>query len=272
MKISSLLLIVSMLAACGSPEPEGTASDATSGPDAARSKAMLNESDLYQAAVNHPDRSDADRERDANRQPAAVLEFVGIRPGMQVLDLYSGGGYYAELLSRVVGPEGRVAAHNNQAYLGFAGDEIEARYLDGRLGNVDSLMAENNELELPANSFDAITMILTYHDFYLADPDNGWPAIDAAALRAELFNGLKPGGIVGLIDHAAPEGAPSSTGGDTHRIDRAIVIDEMTASGFVLDASSDMLRNADDDREKSAFDPSVRGRTDRFTLRFRKPE
>lgn len=271
MKMPALLLILFTLASCGSPDSEAPASDASSGP-ADKPTIARDGGDIYRAAVEHPDRSDADRDRDANRQPAAVLKFVGIRPGMQVLDLFSGGGYYAELLARVVGNDGKVSAHNNQAYLGFAGDEIEARYRDGRLSNVETLMAENNELSLPAESYDAITLILTYHDFYLADPDNGWPAIDAEKLRAELFKGLKPGGVVGLIDHSAPDGAPSSTGGDTHRIDQAIVVAEMVASGFVLDASSDLLRNAEDDREKSAFDPSIRGRTDRFMLRFRKPE
>lgn len=267
MKMPALLLLLFTLASCGSSDSGAPASDATSGP-----AVMASDADIYRAAVEHADRSAGDRDRDANRQPAAVLEFVGIRPGMQVLDLYSGGGYYAELLARTVGDDGKVSAHNNQAYLGFAGDEIEARYQGGRLPNVETLMAENNELSLTADAYDAITMVLTYHDFYLEDADNGWPAIDAAKLRAELFKGLKPGGVVGLIDHSAPDGSPASTGGDTHRIDEAIVVDEMTASGFVLEASSDLLRNADDDREKSAFDPSIRGRTDRFMLRFRKPE
>ena len=187
------------------------------------------------------------------------------------VDMYSGGGYYAELLAHVVGPEGHVSAHNNRAYLSFAGDEIEARYANGRLDQVETLMAENNELSLAPASYDAITLVLTYHDFYLADPDNGWPAIDAEALRAELFKGLRPGGVVGIIDHAAPRGAPSSTGGDTHRIDPDIVFREMAASGFILERHSALLNNPADDRLKSAFDPSIRGRTDRFMMRFRKP-
>jgi len=267
MKSTVCIVLFSLaLANCGSPDSNNAAV-----PPAGNSPPVEQKVDIYATAVADPARSTGDRERDAGRQPAAVLAFVGITPGMQVLDLYSGGGYYAELLSRVVGPDGRVHAHNNEAYLGFAGDEIDARYAGNRLANVESLMAENNELALDADSFDAITMILTYHDFYLADPDNGWPAIDGAKLRAELFNGLKPGGVVGLVDHAAPDGAPTTTGGTTHRIDRAVVIEEMTAAGFVLEESSDLLRNPEDDRLKSAFDPSIRGNTDRFMLRFRKP-
>ncbi len=227
--------------------------------------------EIYAAAVAHPERTDADRARDAGRQPATVLEFFRIAPGMTVLDLYSGGGYYTELLSHVVGPQGRVTAHNNQAYLGFAGAEIEARYADDRLPNVTILMAENNELEPAAEAYDAVTMILTYHDMYYADPDNGWPPIDGARLLAELKKGLKPGGTVGIVDHHAEPGSPADTGGTTHRIDVDIVIREMQEAGFELDGSSDVLRNPEDDHSKLVFDPSVRGNTDRFVLRFVKP-
>ena len=99
----------------------------------------------------------------------------GIQPGMTVLDMYSGGGYYTEMLSHIVGPEGSVIAHSNQAYAGFVGEEATNRYANNRLGNVEILMAENNELALPNASFDAIMMVLAYHDIYYVDPDNGWP-------------------------------------------------------------------------------------------------
>ena len=226
---------------------------------------------VYQAAVDNAARSAADRERDNARKPAEVLEFFRLEPGMTVLDMYSGGGYYAEILAHLVGPDGHVDAHNNQAYFGFAGDEIAARYADGRLPNVAALNAENNELVLEANRYDAVTLVLTYHDFYYVDEDNGWPAIDTPALLAEIHGGLKPGGIVGIVDHAAPAGAPATTGGTTHRIDPAIVIADMQAAGFVHEGESDLLRNAEDDLEQNVFDPAIRGKTDRFVLRFRKP-
>ncbi len=225
----------------------------------------------YQMAVDNPARSNADRERDAGRKPAEVLAFFRLEPGMTVLDMYSGGGYYTEIIAHLVGPSGNVDAHNNQAYFGFAGDEIAARYADGRLANVAALNAENNELDLEANRYDAITMVLTYHDFYLVDDENGWPAIDRPALLAEIYQGLKPGGIVGIVDHAAPAGAPSTTGGTTHRIDPAIVIADMQTAGFVQEGEGDLLRNAEDDLQQSVFDPAIRGNTDRFVLRFRKP-
>ena len=267
MKIRAVtaLLTLLCLAAC-SPADDPLPPAETPAPAEAASA-----TDVYARAAEHNARSDADRARDAGRKPAEVLAFLGIDPGMDVLDMYSGGGYYAELIARVVGPDGSVDAHNNQAYLGFAGDEIEARYAADRLPNVATLMAENNELNLEPGAYDAITMVLAYHDIYYISVENGWPEIDGPALLAEFYEGLKPGGIVGIVDHYAAEGAPTETGGTTHRIDREIVVREMQEAGFVLDASSDLLRNPDDDYSVSVFDPSIRGNSDRFLLRFRKP-
>ena len=227
---------------------------------------------IYEDAVANEARPEEDRARDAGRKPAEVLEFLGIAPVMTVLDMFSGGGYYTEILSHTVGESGQVIAQSNQAYLQFVGDEFEKRYLGGRLGNVQVLMAENNELELEPDSMDAIMLVLSFHDLFYAAPENGWPAFDVPALLAELHSGLRAGGIVGIIDHYAAEGAPSETGNTTHRIDPAIVVALMTETGFELDGQSDMLRNPDDDYEKVVFDPEVRGKTDRFVMRFRKPE
>ena len=271
MKLTARIAALLIVAGCNASAPDGESQNRAPSPETQTNAGAVVDGDVFVNARAHPTRSEADRARDAGRRPAAVLEFFGIAPGMQVLDLYSGGGYYSELLARVVGATGGVTAHNNAAYLGFAGTEIEARYADNRLPNVSSLTAENNELQLHANRFDAITMILTYHDIYYVDPDNGWPAIDGPGLLAELYRALKPGGIVGLVDHSAPAGAPAETGGTTHRIDEAIVIEEMQAAGFTLEARSDLLRNPQDDLEKSMSDPAVRGKTDRFVLRFRKP-
>jgi predicted methyltransferase len=227
------------LTACNQQPEQATAE---SGPVSASKTA---ESSIYQDAVAHPDRRSADHGRDAGRKPAEVLAFFGIEPGMTVLDLFSGGGYYSELLSIVVGPQGKVVAHSNAAYLGFVGDEFEERYADGRLANVDVLMAENNELELPGEEFDAVTLILSYHDIFYVDAEN---------------------------DHFAEAGSPRETGNSVHRIDPGIVISELEIAGFVLDGTSDVLRNMDDDYGKSVFDPELRGKTDRFVLLFRKPQ
>ncbi len=226
----------------------------------------------YQSVLSNPNRRAADHERDAGRKPAEVLAFFAIEPGMTVLDLFSGGGYYSELLSYVVGPEGRVVAHSNAAYLNFVGDEFHERHADGRLANVEVLMAENNELELSADTFDAVTVILSYHDIYYADPENDWPKIDGPELLAQIYKGLKPGGVLGVVDHYAEAGSPRETGNSLHRIDLGIVISELETAGFVLDDKSQVLRNMDDDYSKIVFDPALRGKTDRFVFRFRKPD
>jgi len=227
---------------------------------------------MYIEAVQHPGRKDADRNRDAGRKPAEIMEFFGIAPGMDVLDMFSGGGYYTEMLSNVVGTEGSIIAHTNEAYAQFVGEEATIRYANGRLSNVETAMAENTALEMPNQAFDAVMMILAYHDIYYVDPENGWPAIDGPSLVAELFEALRPGGIVGVVDHYAAAGSPSETGSTLHRIDPQIVIKEMESAGFVLEAQSDVLRNMDDDHSLPMADPAIRGQTDRFVMRFRKPE
>lgn len=263
------LATLTLVGGCGAPDGDDGRDTPVQASPAAETAV---DSGVYSAAVADPARSESDRARDAGRKPVEVLQFFGIEPGMQVLDMFSGGGYYTEIISRVVGDGGSVTAHNNQAYLGFAGEEINARFADGRLSNVSQLKAENNELDLGSQSFDAITLILAYHDFYYVDPDNGWQEIDGPKLLAEFHEGLRPGGILGVVDHYAAEGAPTETGGTTHRIDKGAVITAMLAAGFELDGESDMLRNTDDDYEVSVFDPSIRGKSDRFVLRFRKPE
>jgi len=150
-------------------------------------------------------------------------------------------------MSKVVGKDGRVVAHSNIAYLQFVGDEFKARHADDRLPNVDVLMAENNELALDANQFDAITMVLSFHDTYWISPEEDWPEFDHPKLYAELFASLKPGGVLGVVDHQAEPGSSSDTDGTLHRIDRAIAVADFEAAG-------------------------IRGNTDRFVLRFRKPE
>jgi predicted methyltransferase len=227
---------------------------------------------IYAAAIENPARLETDRARDADRQPAAVLEFFQIAPGMAVLDMFSGGGYYAEILSAVVGDGGRVVAHSNKAYLNFVGEEFNARHADGRLANVDVLMAEINELELATDQFDAILMALGYHDTYWESEEYQWPAVDRPTLNAELFAALKPGGVLAMIDHAAAPGSSGEEGIEVHRIDRALAISDMQQAGFVLESESDLLANPADDHSKGVFDPEIKGKTDRFILKFRKPE
>jgi predicted methyltransferase len=258
--VASLALLVS----CGKAETPAAETGA-----GMQDKAVT--ASIYDSAVGNPGRTDADRARDAGRKPAQVLEFMGITPGMDVLDMFSGGGYYTEILSNIVGPEGSVIAHSNQAYAQFVGEEATNRYANGRLPNVKILMAENDALEMPDEAFDAVMMILAYHDIYYVDPDNGWPKIDGPALVAQLFEALRPGGMLAVVDHYATSGSPPESGTTLHRIDPQIVIDELQSAGFVLEAQSDLLRNKEDDHSLNMSAPEIRGKTDRFVMRFRKP-
>ena len=266
MKTSMILLALAfVLAACGQ-EPAAV--------DEAVVEATPHEPEvsIYAVSVANPERLDGDYARDAGRKPEQVLELFGFGQGMTVLDMFSGGGYYSELISHVVGPQGTVVAHSNKAYLNFVGEEFTARHADGRLVNVDVLMAENNELSLNEGEFDAIMLALSFHDLYYIDPESGWPKIDESKLLAELHKGLKDDGFIAIVDHYAEAGAPEETGTTVHRIDRAIVVATMEAAGFVSDMESDLLRNPDDDPSKGVFTPELRGKTDRFIMRFKKSQ
>jgi predicted methyltransferase len=242
-------------------------------PETGTATADAVDSSVYANAVANPSRLEGDRDRDASRKPAAVLEFFGIAPGDRVLEMFAGGGYYTELLARVVGSEdGRVIAHMNTPILNFGGEEFEARHADNRLPNVDILMAENNELALEADQFDAVTLVLNYHDLYWVSEEYEWAEIDVPAFLAELYKGLKPGGVLGIVDHTAEPGSPAEIGGTLHRIAKNLVIAEVEAAGFVFEAESDVLGSPADDLTKNVFDPEVRGKTDRFVLRFRAPD
>jgi len=224
-----------------------------------------------ESALTNPDRLEGDSDADSRRKPAEVLEFFGIAPGMRVLEIFAGGGYYTEILSYVVGPEGSVVAHNNTPYLQYAKASLDKRFTPGRLGNVERLTAENNALDLPENSFDAAVFILAYHDVYHIDEPNGWTRIDGPEMLAEVYRSLKPGAVVGVVDHVAQTGAPAETGNTLHRIDPGLLRKDLESAGFLFDAESEVLRNPADDHSKPMFDPEIRGQTDRFVQRFRKP-
>jgi len=212
------------------------------------------------------DRAESDRARDATRRPVAVVEFLGIEPGMTVVDLIAASGYYSEVLAHAVGRKGKVYAQNNEYLLqmrdGVNEKAISARLADGRLPNVERLDREIVELGLEPGSVDAAVTALNFHDIYNA---RGPEAADT--FLEVVFEILAPGGVLGIIDHAGGVGNDA----ELHRIKEELVIDAAVAAGFELDATSDLLRNPDDDRTTNVFDPAIRGRTDRFVLRLRKP-
>lgn len=226
-------------------------------------------SDAVSAAMSNPQRPAEDVAKDANRHPGQVLSFIGIKPGMTVLDLFSGGGYYTEMLNSIVGENGAVIAHTNEAYIPFSGEIYKKRYLDSRLAQTTTIITEADDLQLEENSLDAAMLVLTWHDFVYADPENGWQAIDETLLREKLCKAMKPGAVLGLIDHVANSGGETAEIAEKlHRIDPQVVRDDFANSCFTLEAEADFLRNSKDDHTLAVFDPSMRGKTDRFVFRF----
>ena len=226
-------------------------------------------SEAVAAAVANPQRPAEDIKKDAARKPDQVLSFFNIKPGMTVLDLFSGGGYYTEMLNTVVGEDGKVIAHTNEAYIPFSGEIYQKRYVDGRLAQAETIVAEADDLELKENSLDAAMLVLTWHDFLFADEKGGWHAIDEALLIDKLCTAMKPGGVLGLIDHVANSGGESEqVAKDLHRIDPQVVRDTFSNSCFSLQAEAEFLRNGDDDHTLAVFDKSIRGKTDRFVYKF----
>jgi len=226
-------------------------------------------SEAVAAAVSHPQRPAEDVVKDANRHPDQVLSFFDIKPGMTVLDLFSGSGYYTEMLNSIVGENGAVIAHTNEAYIPFSGEIYKTRYLDGRLAQTTTVVIEADDIQLEENSLDAAMLVLTWHDFMFADPENGWQAIDENLLLEKLCKAMKPGAVLGLIDHVANSGGETAEVAETlHRIDPQVVRDDFANSCFTLEAEAEFLGNSDDDHTLAVYDPSIRGKTDRFVFRF----
>ena len=265
-------LLVLGLGACGPGEQatEGEQAEATAPTEDAVQEevsAAPTTADIIAAALAAPGRPDSDREADAGRRPAEVIEFLGIGPGMTVLDLVASSGYYSEILSAVVGPEGKVYLHNTKMQLtarkGATAAAIEERLADDRLSNVERLDRETDDLGLEPGSVDAVMLSLVFHDVY-----NFGGEESARALLANILDILKPGGTLALIDHS---GNADMQNVKLHRMQESDARRLATDAGFVLEGEGDMLRNPDDDRSVMVFDPSMRRNTDRFVLRFRKP-
>lgn len=223
------------------------------------------------AAAGAPDRLPGDADLDSARKGPDVLKFLGIRPGMTVLDLYSGGGYYAELTALVVGVSGKVVAHNNPPYLDFAGQELAARFTPGRLVQVERLVSEDQRLSLPAERFNAVLLIDVYPDIYFDGDDGSGPQIEGRQLFGEIFRALRPGGVLGVADHATLPGAPAAVAGRPGSVDPERLRRELVAAGFVYEARSEVLLRPAPAEVTPRFRSGQRGREGHTLLRFRKP-
>jgi predicted methyltransferase len=226
----------------------------------------------FAAAVAAPGRPAEAVALDEGRRPAEVLAFMGLKRGDSVLDYGAGTGYYSEIMGRAVGPTGHVSAWIPPA--ATARENVRNLYagIRQRQPNVSVYTAALDTFPFPAGAFDFVLMHLEYHDAYWQSDRFQVPRIEPNQLLRAIYNSVKPGGTVAVVDHIA------NAGGDTravvealHRIDPATVRADFERAGFVLEAQSDLLRNPQDDHSKLVFDPSIRGHTDRFVYRFRRP-
>lgn len=219
------------------------------------------------AALADPQRPAGDVARDAARHPGETLAFAGVRPGQKVGDFIMGSGYFTRILATAVGPKGKVFAFQPAGFIKFRpayADEQKAAVAG--YANVVPLVSEFDQVAFP-EPLDLIITVQNYHDLHLA----AWPAGTAAKTDAALFKALKPGGTLVVIDHAAAAGSGLRDAATLHRIDPATVRAELEAVGFRYDGTSDLLHVAADPLTRNVFDPAIRGKTDQFALRFRKP-
>jgi predicted methyltransferase len=222
------------------------------------------------AAVADKSRPEADTKRDADRKPAEMLEFAGVKQGQTVVDLIPGGGYFTRIFAKAVGPKGTVYAVGGPPRPSQdpakpaptpAQDSIAA---DPNYSNVKSIHAPLvGGLSIPSQA-DVIWTAQNYHDV------KNVPNVDMLAFDKSIYNALKPGGVFIVLDHAAAPGAQVTN--TLHRIDPAVVRKEVEAAGFKYEGESKVLANAADDHTKAVFDPALRGHTDQFIYKFRKPK
>ena len=280
------LAVAALLAGCAAP----TTSDRSSA-----SVAPPLSPERIAAIVAAPDRSAADRDNDARRKPVETLEFIGVRPGMQVLDVSAGGGYTSELLARAVGPTGHVygqSAPPDPQRRPPANPEggqaapppgpvppsmappaprmTTAMRLTERAKHPEaaSLSPVSAPFDAPVPpaiapaSLDLVTLMFNYHDL-------GHMGTDRASMNASIFAALKPGGLYVVADHAGRDGTGISESGTLHRVEEAFVVREVEAAGFRLVGRGSFLRNPNDPRDRNTPEPPMP--KDEFVLKFMKP-
>jgi predicted methyltransferase len=230
------------------------------GDPAERASTIVND---YALAIADPLRPAAEVERDPLRKPAEMLAFAQIDGGERIADIRPEEGYFTRLFARAVGPEGRVYAfvpNQTAARENGFGDTLATDY-----PNVTRVTGALEELSF-GEPLDVVWMGQEYHDFVI--PRFG---VDVAKMNAAVFAALKPGGLYVILDHEAAPGAGTDVVGTLHRIEGAALRAQVEAAGFIFEGESDAVRNPQDDRSLSVFDAAIRGRSDQFVYRFRKP-
>lgn len=227
------------------------------------------QSSSIEAAISAPDRPKADTDRDAARHPAALLKYAGIRPGIRIADIMPGQGYFTRIFSHAVGGKGHVYALVPAELAQVApklADSARTLAADPNYSNVTTSMAPTADLSTSV-PVDIAWTSDNYHDLYAFFGADAAQKFDAAVFRM-----VKPGGIFIVIDHAAASGIDAQGIKRMHRIDPQIVKAQVLAAGFILDGESPILRNPSDGHDQPVFSPSIRGHTDQFVLKFRKPK
>jgi predicted methyltransferase len=218
--------------------------------------------DYVAKAVADPGRAQ-DAKDDARRKGAEIVAFSGVKPGDKVLELIPGGGYFTRVFSKVVGPQGKIYAVWPTEY-DEKPDKVQA--IAKGYGNVEVLMQPAAKLTAP-QPVDVVFTSQNYHDY----PDKFMGPTDLAVLNAAVLAVLKPGGVYVIVDHSGEPGSGLRDTDTLHRIDEATVKQQVLAAGFEYVGESDVLRNSADDRKTNVFNPAIRGRTDQFVYKFRKP-
>jgi predicted methyltransferase len=222
---------------------------------------------VFARAVANPDRPASHKKfLDPLRKPAETLAFSGVRPGMAVGEFYPGGGYFTRMISTVVGPAGHVYGIENEGWKG-AVDANKEMLAEGKWKNVSIDARPFGTVDFP-RPLDLAWVTQNYHDMKIAK----YGKVDTVAFDRAVYKALKPGGIFFILDH---QGAPGLTDAEIeklHRINRDVVVREVTSVGFKLAAEGNFLRRPADDHTKSIFDDSIKGHTDQYALKFVKPK
>jgi len=219
------------------------------------------------AALADPARPADQKARDAARHSGEIIAFAGIKPGDKVADFLMGGGYWTRILSPLVGAKGHVYAYQAAEFISYRaayGPEQDAAVKG--YANVTPSRGSLGEVAFP-EPLDAIITVQNYHDLHLKFA----PPEAAAYIAKRLYDALKPGGVLLVVDHVANTDPGFAVPDTLHRIDPAAARKELEGVGFKFDGESPLLRNATDPHTANVFDPSVRGKTDQFVYRFRKP-
>lgn len=220
------------------------------------------------AALADKARPAEDSARDAARKPGELLALGEVKSGGKVADLVMGGGYFTRILSAAVGPKGQVIAYQPTEFIQFQASYGEnQKKVAAAYANVTPLTTTFGALDLP-DGLDLVLTVQNYHDLHLTP----FAADTASKVNAEVFKSLKPGGVYLVVDHVGVTGSGMEAPNKVHRIDPAIVKSEVEAAGFKLEAQSPLLAAPADPHTANVFDPSIRGKTDQFVMKFRKPK